>query len=153
MSATNRPFALIRRGSIGERDGFAFSLHDGQERAGRSRAGLWRVANRTARDLLLDQQARLDGPAGLEGRVVALPDHTISILGPKVDAIELLDDVLHLVGDESRDLRRHPEVDLRTGQGAGVESEGGAGIGCRCRPRLVLGKDTDPERLAPPRSG
>ena len=61
--------------------------------------------------------------------------------------------MLHLVGDESRNLRRHPKVDLRTDQGAGVENEGGAGIGCRCRPRLVLGKDTDPERLRRPDPG
>ena len=101
---------------------------------------------RAARDLLLHQQACLDRPAGLERRVVALPDDAVSVLGLKIDAIELLEDVLHLVGDESRYLRRHPKVDVRTDHGAAIEREGGAGIDTRGRPGPILGKDADPDR-------
>ena len=103
-------------------------------------------ATRAARDLLRHQKACLDRPAGLERRVVALPDHAVPGLGLKIDAIELLDDVLHLVGDELRCLRRHPKVDVRTDQRAAIEREDGAGIDTRGRPRPILGKDPDPER-------
>ena len=98
MSATNRPFALIRpvRSESGIASRSLCTMERSEPDGAVPACGVSRT--RTARDLLLDQQARLDGPAGLEGRVVALPDHAIPSLGPKIDAIELLDDVLHLVG-------------------------------------------------------
>ena len=133
-------------GSPRQRHAVAFPLNDRLERYGSGDLALCLPAICVARDLLLHQKACLDRPAGLERRVVALPDDAVPVLGLKMDAIELLEDVLHLVGDEPRHLRRHPKVDVRTDQCAGIEGESGAGIGARGRPGLILGKDPDPDR-------
>ena len=110
MSAMNRPFALIR--AVRSERGTASRSLCSMERNAPDAAG---PASPRARAPPRPTSCSTSQPASIarrvsKERVVALPDHTIPVLGSKIDAVQLLDDVLHLVGDESRDLWRRPKV-------------------------------------------
>ena len=54
--------------------------------------------------------AGFDRALGLEQTIPVLPHRAVAGLCQEVDAIELLDDVLHLVGNQSRRVSRRFEI-------------------------------------------
>ncbi len=100
------------------------------------------VPARPVHQLARDPLPGFNGAPRLEAVLSILPDGLVVRLLAKVHAIELFEDVLELVREQRRGVRRDIDVDAGGNQVAALERHLAAG-GDRGRPRLILGQNRD----------